>query len=166
MRDICMNDIFDEHKFCYVPLESGCSDKRTSKFYSSVYWSFQACSGTNEETEETSLPTLSPLEGSLPTLSPLSPLNDTETVAGNDTSSSLPPSYHKTWTFSSEQQYCFNYCHNSERCTAIQATWDNGTCHLSTKQKLNYIAYPKLNLNYIAYPIGHYHYPYGYHYHG
>ena len=44
-RDICMNDIFDDDRFCYVPLESRCKDKRASKFFPSVYWSLKACSG-------------------------------------------------------------------------------------------------------------------------
>ena len=48
-QDICMTDLFDDDKFCYVPLESRCKDKRASKFFPSVYWSLQACSGNIQQ---------------------------------------------------------------------------------------------------------------------
>ena len=44
-QETCMTDIFDDDKFCYVPLESRCKDKRASKFFPSVYWSMKACAG-------------------------------------------------------------------------------------------------------------------------
>merc|ERR1711892_929750 len=50
-QDICMSDLFDDHRFCYVPLESRCADKRSSKRYPSVYWSMKACSEDEDEEE-------------------------------------------------------------------------------------------------------------------
>jgi len=110
-QDICMSDLFDDSKFCYVPLESRCKDKRKSKFFPSVYWSFQACSDNEEE------------EGSGEDATEL-PLVEEEGVT-----------YHKTWNFTSSHAQCANYCNNAERCHYMHSKYDTEEekCHLSTK---------------------------------
>jgi len=112
-QEVCMSDLFDNSKFCYVPLESRCKDKRKSKFFPSVYWSFQACSddegeeGSGEEVTATELPKV-----------------EEEGV-----------SYHKTWNFTSSHAQCANYCTNSERCHYMHSKYEakEEMCHLSTK---------------------------------
>jgi len=112
-QEVCMSDLFDNSKFCYVPLESRCKDKRKSKFFPSVYWSFQACSddegeeGSGEEVTATELPEV-----------------EEEGV-----------SYHKTWNFTSSHAQCASYCTNSERCHYMYSKYEakEEMCHLSTK---------------------------------
>jgi len=111
-QDICMSDLFDDQRFCYVPLESRCADKRSSKRYPSVYWSMKACSEDEDEEEGS---------GEQATEAPIV---DEEGV-----------SYHKTWNFTSSHDQCANYCTNSERCHYMHSKYDTveGICHLSTK---------------------------------
>ena len=112
-----MTDLFDEKKFCYVPLESACSDKRPSKFYPSVYWSMKACGGKEDEVEE---------EGSGE--------GSEETEMKFDTIDT-GVSYHMTWNFTSTDMECATYCSNSERCLHMYSQFDaaNEMCHLSTR---------------------------------
>eukprot|EP00092_Neocalanus_flemingeri_P093439 GFUD01118764.1.p1 GENE.GFUD01118764.1~~GFUD01118764.1.p1 ORF type:complete len:425 (+),score=100.11 GFUD01118764.1:35-1276(+) len=110
--DICMKDLWDNDRFCYVPLESRCKDKRASKFFPSVYWSLQACSD-----------------------------NDTEEEGSGEDTTEAPPvveegvTYHSSWNFTSSHADCANYCTNSERCHYMHSKYDarEEICHLSTK---------------------------------
>jgi len=117
IQDICMTDIFDDSKFCYVPLESRCKDKRQSKIYPSVYWSLEACSDGNDTNDNNE-------EGSGEDATTLAPQVEEENV-----------SFHRTWNFNSSFVQCANYCANSERCQYMHSKYDadEGICHLSTK---------------------------------
>jgi len=112
-QDTCMSDLFDESRFCYVPLESRCQDKRKSKIFPSVYWSLQACSDESNTEEEGS--------GEDATEAPKV---DEEGV-----------SYHMTWNFTSTHSQCMNYCKEAERCHYMYSKYDmvEETCHLSTR---------------------------------
>jgi len=116
MRDICMNDVFDDDRFCYVPLESRCKDKRASKFFPSVYWSLKACSDDDEEGSGDGNTKQVPAEATTK--------KEEEGV-----------SYHRTWNFTSSHEECANYCSHSERCQYMHSKYDtkNEICHLSTK---------------------------------
>jgi len=115
-QETCMTDIFDDDKFCYVPLESRCKDKRASKFFPSVYWSMKACADDNKELED-----------------------DEEEGSGDDKTEKVMSeegvTYHKTWNFTSSHTECANYCHNSERCQYMHSKYDamEGICQLSTQ---------------------------------
>ena len=48
---VCIEDIFDTTKHCYVALESRCPDKQPSKKFPSLAWSKAACSQSRTQGE-------------------------------------------------------------------------------------------------------------------
>merc|ERR1719500_277104 len=107
---VCMADVFDDSKFCYVSLESRCADKQPSKFFPSFHWSLAACGASRPPTSSNSL------------------------VEGQQ-EGSLVVEMHGLWNFTSTYTECRNYCSLAERCKSMYTHYDNELqlCHLSTR---------------------------------
>jgi len=120
-EELCMSDIFDGSKYCYVPLSSRCEDKRESKFYPSFHWSLDAC---KEDSEFASSTSPSQRERKEPVLR-----GNKEVVVGEEVE------VHRHWNFTSSYTECVNYCSNSERCILMHAHYDEDKelCHLNPK---------------------------------
>merc|ERR1712130_1092879 len=109
---VCMADVFDDSKFCYVSLESRCADKQPSKFFPSFHWSLAACAPSASRPFSNSLAEEQRQEGS-----------------------SMVVEMHGLWNSTSTYTECRNYCSLAERCKSMYTHYDNELelCHLSTR---------------------------------
>jgi len=106
-HSVCMGDVFDSSTYCYVSLDSRCSDKQPSKFFPSFQWSMSACSPST----------------------PFDP-DEVEAIYG-----SRVVETEGRWNFTSSYLECMDYCSMNERCKSMYTHYDADihTCYLSTR---------------------------------